>query len=621
MPSLCNERRCPQNISRRRKVPRTATRPTVQIGQHLDGADDNTTDSDDNISPDAEKSESRFTLERRQGGGGKGNGNGNGNNNPKKEDDKSSSSDGSDSGGGGGNNNNNNNNGFNKGGSDGNKDKGNGGDGNDNGSSGRGGNGNRGGSNNGDNGDGGKKSGDNGDKGGKGQGDDRGSSTSSSDDNSSTSLPPTSSSSLPPPPPSTTAVEASTTTSIVVSTSIVIPEPTTTLPSPILAPPTQVTQLPAVSEPPSAVSSATAIADMATTEVSISTLPTAGLGESSTPVPSQTSSPNGAGNGRGGRHGNNNNNNNGANSNKADEKGINTTSELILVSAGSVGAFIVLCFVGWIVYRTLKKSKQPGREDNHRNWLSALIPWRRRSATNSARASDASYGPKDLLPTYDVGNKNSMEAVGYYDQGKLYPQESDGAAYPSATTLQAEGAMWQTLDGQTLTLVNPPNQYGQPNGQIMDGGDVNSTLQSRMPDSYYNQPKLARQPSSAYNPGRRQTYRASEISSLSSGFGDGDIIMPPPNIVARPPVPPVPNTDTGNPSFPWTSRTGTEQRRDTMYTMASDRPPQFRSINSWVDQQKERIERARSLLMVLAQFIAALWGGEDASNARKMLKR
>ncbi|KAJ8122229.1 hypothetical protein O1611_g9894 [Lasiodiplodia mahajangana] len=436
------------------------------------------------------------------------------------------------------------------------------------------------------------KDGNNGDKNGKDGGDDRSSSTSSSDDNSSTSLPPSS-----PPPPPTTTVEASTTTSIVTSTAVVTPEPTTTLPPPDESILPSSTPLPTPSESPSVTSATTSVLQLpdmvSTTEAFTSTFPTAGFVESSTPIPSPTSSTNGAGSGKGGRHGNGNNNSNSASNNKAEEKGINTTSELILVSAGSVGAFIVLCFVAWIVYRTLKKSKQSGREDNHKNWLSGLIPWRRRSGTNSAQASDVSYGPKELLPTYDVGNNNSMEAVGYYDQGKLYPQESDGVAYPAATTLQAERSMWQSLDGQTLTLVNPPNQYEQPNGQIMDGGDVNSAMQPRMPDPYYSQPKLVRQPSSAYNPGQRQIYRASEISSLSSGFGDGDIIMPPPNIVARLPVPQIASTDTSNSSSPWTSRTGTEQRRETTYTMASDRPPQFRSINSWVDQQKERIERAR----------------------------
>lgn len=258
----------------------------------------------------------------------------------------------------------------------------------------------------------------------------------------------------------------------------------------------------------------------------------------------------------------------------------------------------MFCFVGWVVYRTLKKPKQPGHEDGHKSPLSGLlpwpIPWRRRQATRNTRASNGPYEPNEALPPYDADNDNLKGAVGYYDPGKLYPLESEGMTYPPTATLQTERAMWQTPEGQTVLLANPPNQYQQPNGQTMDSSDASSTLQSRMLDPYYSPSKLARQPSNAYNPAQRQLYRASEVSSLSSGFGDGDIIMPPPNVMPRPPVSQMTSPDTNSRAFSWLSRAGTEQKRDTMYTTASDRPARFRSIYSWVDQQKDRIERAGS---------------------------
>lgn len=62
-----------------------------------------------------------------------------------------------------------------------------------------------------------------------------------------------------------------------------------------------------------------------------------------------------------------------------------------------------------------------------------------------------------------------------------------------------------------------------------------------------------------------QRSRASELSSLSSGFGDGELLFPP-----------------------------SARNRDTVYTATSeDQPARFRTVSSWVDQQKGRIHRAQ----------------------------
>ncbi|KAK3692224.1 hypothetical protein B0T22DRAFT_446749 [Podospora appendiculata] len=123
-----------------------------------------------------------------------------------------------------------------------------------------------------------------------------------------------------------------------------------------------------------------------------------------------------------------------------------------------------------------------------------------------------------------------------------------------------------------------------------------STLRSRIgPGMFYNQSEMARQPSDAYDPNRRQTHRASVLSSLSSGFGDGDIVVQEPII-----APPMPATTNPRESslavdrFSWTSQSHDQSRRDTVYTESSeDSPPRFRSITSWVDQQSGRVKRAQ----------------------------
>lgn len=81
--------------------------------------------------------------------------------------------------------------------------------------------------------------------------------------------------------------------------------------------------------------------------------------------------------------------------------------------------------------------------------------------------------------------------------------------------------------------------------------------------------------------------RVSDISSLSSGFGDGDIIAPPPAAVV------IGSAASANASKRSSRSSRSSRKRDTVYTEASeDSPARFRTINSWVRQQSGRIRRA-----------------------------
>ncbi|KAI0448051.1 hypothetical protein F4803DRAFT_5489 [Xylaria telfairii] len=607
MPPPCSEQRCSRHIGRRSRVPRVVTRPRLLTGESLNNTEEEAEESDENISPDAEKSEVRFTLERRQDRNRNDNDNSNRDN---RDSDRPGRNRGG--GGGGGDNNQDRRNGrendsdnqgsrFRDNGDNGppsfrQKDDGGGGKPGDNEDENRKGN-DRNGDKKDDNG-GGKDDNGKGKNGGDGNNNDNGGKKGGKKGGSSSDN--TSSSSPPPPPSSTTTAEStttetstttsestttetstttsestttesSTTTSIVTSTSTPAPESTT---SSVLQPtiptftifPTALADITTASAIP-IISPSPDITSASVTDVAGSS--------ASTPTPTRS----------GQERGSKGDHNRGGKSSK--EGGLNPTSERILIAAGSIGVFIVFCFIGWIIYKTLKKSKQSGHQNNSRGWLSKLLPWRGRSAESNARTLDRSYGSKEPLPAYDFGNNNSMEAFGYYDQGKFHPVGLEGITYQPTATLQNGRVVWQTPEiQQSLQLqASLQNQYPQANGQTMDISDINSTMRSRMPDPYYNQSEFARQPSDAYNPAQRQVYRASEISSLSSGFGDGDIIMPPPNVIRKPPVTQVAsNTDTNNRPFSWMSRT----------TTTSERPTRFRSVNSWVDQQKERIKRASS---------------------------
>jgi hypothetical protein len=100
------------------------------------------------------------------------------------------------------------------------------------------------------------------------------------------------------------------------------------------------------------------------------------------------------------------------------------------------------------------------------------------------------------------------------------------------------------------------------------------------------------QTSGAYDPNQREVNHLSYLSSLSSGFGDG-LIIPEPTVVGA-----------GDPrqsyrstrKFSWmTSNAGSRGPvgdRDTVYTNASiESAPRFRTINSWVAQQSDRVGR------------------------------
>jgi hypothetical protein len=136
------------------------------------------------------------------------------------------------------------------------------------------------------------------------------------------------------------------------------------------------------------------------------------------------------------------------------------------------------------------------------------------------------------------------------------------------------------------------------------------------PASYYSQPLLAQQFTAPYNPIYRQPSHAiSEVSSLSSGFGDVDGIYITESIVAPPAPTATPGSASNSPQqytarFSWMSHpqestppnppsrqnSGASRggRRETVYTQSSeDRPARFRSVRSWVNQQTGRIKRAQ----------------------------
>lgn len=361
-------------------------------------------------------------------------------------------------------------------------------------------------------------------------------------------------------------------------------------------------------------------------------------------------------------------------------RGLDPTAEHALISAGSIGGFIIVCFICWMAWRMVKKSKAKengsyGNQLPPSNQLLAKIPYFGRGQRGWQEMDDGDM--RSAPPHYEKTNSMGQisEIYSMYDprsqtqsmvkQGPLVLPQLQTNFSPSSNfnnnpfsatsgSMQNPRSASSPLHMQTASpqsqmsqqpLANIPPQLrpgfspasnfnpfmGNPSADGSNSMSPNSTLQygslqttgtmqsvgttqamgtmqtvattttdrSRMQDPFFNQSELARQPSDAYDPNRRQVYRASELSSLSSGFGDEDIIVPPPAATRQPGAP--------NPSrltyqqTPSVSRKNSvanlseagNSNRDTVYTTTSeDMPPRFRTVSSWVNQQTGRVRRA-----------------------------
>ncbi|KAK1989204.1 hypothetical protein LZ30DRAFT_576787 [Colletotrichum cereale] len=321
---------------------------------------------------------------------------------------------------------------------------------------------------------------------------------------------------------------------------------------------------------------------------------------------------------------------------------MNPETEHALIAVGSiVGSFIFASFLVWIVWRTMKKASKKKRErelgfQDDRPGIGSKIPFFKGSMGGwqnlDGRRSDPTQfekGPRGTL-RLDTGIYGPSGKPTNYGLGGVYapnytmsPVDSRGSpihSSPSGTlpvrmntmnggTYNSQQGVFNSQSGtytsqvgtfssQTGTYVShaPSGSLTHIIGHYANATDPGMTLRSGVgAGAYFNQSELARQPSDAYDPARRQVNRASELSSISSGFGDGDIIVPGmPGMVLQPP-PPVSQSlrasRMGIDRASWVNKTN----RETVYTEASeDLPPRFRTVDSWVNQQTGRVKRAQA---------------------------
>ncbi|CAN8096691.1 unnamed protein product [Discula destructiva] len=356
--------------------------------------------------------------------------------------------------------------------------------------------------------------------------------------------------------------------------------------------------------------------------------------------------------------------------------GLNSVAERVLISAGSIGAFVLICFGCWIGWRMYKKHDRARNSmDNNDyatpNTLLAKVPYFGRD--QQAWLDNYSADVPRSIPSYESANKSiAMGAtVSIYSmdsrphmakpserQGPLVlPQLDTNVAFsplfysrlnnfsasvsssspygttPSRVVQTPESLSIQQsspyADQQLLTTrpqmqtsyntnsaLNDPfaspedayvaaefclNRTAQHDGEVAMQTILTTATDPSNPSQslgHSDQSELVRSPFTTHNPNVRAINRASELSSISSGFGDGDIIVPPPAAHQQDPDSrPISYAETANGSsrFETTANqieAGGNGQRDTTYTAASeDAAVRYRSVNSWVNQQTGQVAR------------------------------
>jgi hypothetical protein len=201
----------------------------------------------------------------------------------------------------------------------------------------------------------------------------------------------------------------------------------------------------------------------------------------------------------------------------------------------------------------------------------------------------------DLPPTYEETDTAAVPKAGFHHDEKMArsePPRLEKSSTVARSQLQSGGPVVVVPTDQFATL----RQGGIGTLRTMTAeefmafaqrGSMNSQITaSQRPETLYNQPET-------YDPARREISRASELSSLSSGFGDADIIIADVLAKSRPVSRDPRRSNNFIGRFSWMSRRPGD--RETVYTASSeDRPTKYRTVTSWVNQQTGRLKRAQA---------------------------
>ncbi|KAF5541411.1 hypothetical protein FPHYL_11852 [Fusarium phyllophilum] len=276
--------------------------------------------------------------------------------------------------------------------------------------------------------------------------------------------------------------------------------------------------------------------------------------------------------------------------------GIHSNVHKILLGVGSVGGFLFLLGIGfliWKFYSRKQSPKKPAPIDD----MNFDKPSRFENLVSKVPFLGSRYGHKGWYtiedPSYSPPSYSPPLAEKTRPKSPLFmPKQSDNfLTVPSLPfgVYRTTGDRRTGVTNYDIDAVSPTSTTFVESAvevQVVARHDPKDSLSTP-----YKPQQHKRIPSTtpyAYDVGRRQT-GVSELSSISSGFGDGDIVVTPTTqTVQSVPSRPEPSRQ---PTWKSTNSVG---RRDTVSTVASvDTRPRFRSVNSWVKQQNGQLRRAQ----------------------------
>ncbi|KAH6603589.1 hypothetical protein Trco_008364 [Trichoderma cornu-damae] len=290
--------------------------------------------------------------------------------------------------------------------------------------------------------------------------------------------------------------------------------------------------------------------------------------------------------------------------------------EKAVIASTSIGGFLILMALAWFLWRSFRR-KSAGRKSV---WP-ANLPSRdvlESPRRVSSKVSDKFTSIKGrLLPGTlgwcNIGGPSNDDvpesekpvptaAAAAKSTGTLLERRLGAGTPPQRVKVNAYGMVFRTpINGDSMSdLMGPPPPSSAAVKQPV-------SLSKQMVAAAHLESARASMSVSAHNttlrtlPPPHVHSRISDVSSLSSGFGDGDIVIiqPPAAFIAANPTQP----DTVDPSINLEAVRNSPERkssssrlsrnRDTVYTDASeDLRPRFRTVSSWVRQQSRRMRRA-----------------------------
>ncbi|KAF4483622.1 hypothetical protein FAGAP_11613 [Fusarium agapanthi] len=276
--------------------------------------------------------------------------------------------------------------------------------------------------------------------------------------------------------------------------------------------------------------------------------------------------------------------------------GIHSNVHKILLGVGSVGGFLFLLGIGFLIWKFYSRKQSPKKPPPIDD-MNFDKPSRFETLVSKVPFLGSRYGHKGWYtiedPSYSPPSYSPPLAEKTRPHSPLFmPKQSDNfLTVPSLPfgVYRTTGDRRTGVTNYDIDAVSPTSTTFVESAvevQVVARHDPKDSLSTP-----YKPQQHKRIPSTtpyAYDAGRRQT-GVSELSSISSGFGDGDIVVTPTTQTVQS----VPSRPEPSRQPTWKS-TNSFGRRDTVSTVASvDTRPRFRSVNSWVKQQNGQLRRAQ----------------------------